>query len=86
LEQHSVELLQHKLFVRSANGALAFEQHEDMIIVIMVVHVVLKASFAIDHPKIRKISSPHTQVIDARIRVGFLNGIFHLDHGVSPLF
>jgi hypothetical protein len=71
--------------VGSADGALAFEQHENMIIVIMVVHVVLEPAFAIDHPKIRKIGSPHTQVIDARVGVSFLNGIFHLDHGVPPL-
>jgi hypothetical protein len=56
-----------------------------MIIVLVVVHVVLKPTFAIDHPKIGQIGSPQTQMVNARVGVGFLDGIFHLNHDGPPL-
>ncbi len=49
-QQHGIELSQHKLFVRRPDRALAFENHEDMIVVFMVMHVVLQLRPAVDHP------------------------------------
>ena len=51
-QQHGIELLQHEFFVRRADRALAFENHEYMIVVFMVMHVVLQLRPAVDHPEI----------------------------------
>jgi hypothetical protein len=84
LQQYCIELFQDKLFVRRADRALAFEQHENVIVVIVVVHVVLQPAFAIDHPIVRQIGSPQTEMIDAWIGVSFFYRVFHLDHRNLP--
>jgi hypothetical protein len=55
-----------------------------MVIVFMVVHVILNIGLTIDHPEISQISAPETEMINFRIGVGFLDGIFHFDHDVPP--
>ena len=42
--------------------ALALQNHEDTVVIFMIVHVVLNSRFAVDHPCISKTSSPQTQM------------------------
>jgi hypothetical protein len=55
-----------------------------MIVIFMVMHVVLELRFAIDHPKISQIGSPQTKMANLGVGIGFLDGIFHFNHGVPP--
>jgi hypothetical protein len=45
----------------------------------------LNVGLTIDHPEISQIGAPETEMIDFWIGIGFLDGIFHFDHGVPPL-
>jgi hypothetical protein len=56
-----------------------------MVIVLVVVHVILNVGLTIDHPEISQIGAPETEMIDFWIGIGFLDGVFHFDHGVPPI-
>jgi hypothetical protein len=43
--------------MRRAHGAFAFDYHEYMIVVFMIVHVVLNLGFAVDYPEVSQIGS-----------------------------
>src|SRR5688500_1949075 len=42
-EHNGVVLLEHEFFMRRAHGALTLENHKNMIVVFVVVHIVLNA-------------------------------------------
>ena len=85
LQQHGIELFQHEFPMRRPHRALAFETHKDVVIVLVIMHVVLQLSVAVDDPEVSQIRSPQAQMIDLRIGVGLFDAIFHFDHSGNLL-
>lgn len=57
-QQNGVELPEDEFFMRGANRALALHDHENMVVVFMIVHVVLDVGLAVDYPEISQLGSP----------------------------
>ena len=71
---------QDVLFLRGSHGALSFENHEDVIIVLVVVHVVLHVCLAVDGPEIGKVGTPERKVANFGVCPSLRDGVFYLGH------